>query len=99
MNMMEEHRGAKGSNDIWLLRLDDSGNLLWEKTYGSSQADVAISIANTPDGGLILLGATNGSDGDVPFHYGDIFALDWLVIKTDSLGNVQWSKDIGGTGK
>jgi hypothetical protein len=87
-----------GEGDFWLLRLDGSGNLLWEKTFGSSAQDAPTSIANTPDHGFILSGITNGSDGDVPFHYGDFYSFDWLVIKTDSLGNKQWSKDLGGTG-
>ena len=86
-----------GASDFWLLRTDGLGNLLWEKTYGSTASDGAASIANTPDHGFIMAGTTTGSDGDVPFHYGSMFALDWLVIKTDSIGNVQWSKDIGGT--
>jgi Secretion system C-terminal sorting domain len=87
--------GFKGGSDIWLLRLDYAGNLLWQKTYGSSQSDGAISIANTRDHGFIILGFTNGSDGDVPFHYGSFWTMDWLVVKTDSMGNVQWSKDLG----
>jgi hypothetical protein len=87
-----------GGGDFWLLRIDGSGNLLWEKTYGSSSQDGGISIANTPDGGFIMLGVTNGSDGDVPFHYGGFYTFDWLVIKTDNTGNLQWSRDIGGTG-
>ncbi len=90
--------GFKGGIDIWLLRIDATGNLLWQKNYGSTQSDNPISIANTPDHGFIMLGSTNGNDGDVPFHYGGFFSLDWLVVKTDSMGNVQWSKDIGGTG-
>ncbi len=88
-----------GGNDIWLLRLNGTGNLLWEKTYGGPAQDGAISIANSPDNGFIILGSSNGSGGDVPFHYGDMWTFDWLVIKTDSTGNVQWSKDIGGTGE
>ena len=64
--------GYKGGNDLWLLRLDASGNLLCgENTYGRlCEAKASISIAATPDSGFILLGTTNGSDGDVPFHYG-----------------------------
>jgi hypothetical protein len=87
--------GFKGVVDMWLLRLDKDGNLLWEKCYGSSQDDGSMSIANTPDHGFILLGATNGTDGDVPNHYGGFYGIDWLVIKTDSVGNVQWSRDLG----
>ncbi len=89
--------GFKGTDDIWLLRTDQTGNLLWAKCYGSTQSDVPGSIANTPDHGLIFFGTTNGSDGDVPLHYGGMFSLDWIVIKTDSAGNVQWSKTLGGT--
>jgi Secretion system C-terminal sorting domain len=90
--------GLKGGPEIWLLRIDAVGNLLWEKTYGSTQSEIAVSIANTPDNGFIILSTTNGSDGDVPFHYGSIWRLDWLVIKTDSAGTVEWSKNIGGSG-
>jgi len=90
--------GFKGEDDIWLLRIDALGNLLWEKTYGSTLQDDAMSIANTPDHGFIISGVTYGSDDDVPFHYGDAATADWLVVKTDSMGNVQWSKDLGGTG-
>lgn len=89
--------GLKGGADLWLIRLDALGNLLWQKCYGSSSGDAAISIANTPDRGFILLGSSRGSDGDVPFHYGSVWETDWLVIKTDSVGNLQWSKTIGGT--
>jgi len=90
--------GLKGQTDIWLLCLDGQGNLLWQKTYGSSTSDEALSFAQTSDGGVIILGLTNGSDYDVPFHYGGFFDFDWLVIKTDSIGNLQWSKNIGGSG-
>ena len=91
--------GFHGIEDIWLLRLDAMGNLLWQKCFGSATGGSgAMSIANCSDHGFIISGATNGSDGDVPIHYGPALSLDWLVIKTDSLGNKQWSKDIGGTG-
>jgi hypothetical protein len=90
--------GFRGATDIWLIKIDDTGKLLWENTYGSSQSDGGLSIANTSDQGFIILGGTNGSDDDVPFHYGDFFSNDWLVLKTDSLGNLKWSKDLGGTG-
>ena len=85
--------GFKGGPDIWLLRLDADGNLLWQRTYGTSQSDLPISIANTSDGGFIIFGCTNGDDGDVSAHYGGFFDFDWIVIKTDGTGNVQWSRN------
>ncbi len=89
--------GYKGAGDLWLLRLDAMGNLLWQKTYGSSSTDNPVSLANTTDKGFIILGETYGSDGDVPMHYGGAFSSDWLVIKTDSVGGIQWTKVLGGT--
>ena len=89
-----------GGQGMWLLRLDAAGTLLWEKWFGPTITGgaLAISISNTPDHGFIMLGSTNGTGGDVPFHYGGTFSQDWLVVKTDSMGNKQWSKDLGGTG-
>jgi hypothetical protein len=89
--------GYKGQSDVWLVRIDDTGKLLGQKCYGSSLAEGAISIATTVDQGFVLLGVSNGSNGDVPYHYGSYLYDDWLLVKTDSIGTVQWSKDIGGT--
>jgi type IX secretion system substrate protein len=88
-----------GSEDLWLIRLDASGNLLWQKCYGSAYDEQSGAIALTPDGGFIFYGVSNGAGGDVPTHYsGSEFDYDWVVIKTDSTGNKQWAKSIGGLG-
>jgi type IX secretion system substrate protein len=90
--------GNHGSEDLWLIRLDASGNLLWQKCYGSAYDEQSGAIALTPDGGFIFYGVSNGAGGDVPTHYsGSQFDYDWVVIKTDSAGNKQWAKSIGGT--
>ena len=90
--------GEHGNEDLWLFKIDALGNFLWQHCFGSPFAEQPGSIALTPDGGLIILGTSNGSGGDVPFHFGDNFSFDWFVVKTDSLGNKQWSNDYGGTG-
>jgi len=91
--------GFHGGYDYWLLRLDDSGNLLWENCYGGPGDEGASSLALTPDGGFIMLGTTNDTGGEVTLHYGDELSYDWWVVKTDSLGNLQWQKTLGGTGQ
>jgi hypothetical protein len=89
----------RGVYDMWLIRLNGDGDLLWEKTYGSSEADGSLSFSVTSDNGFIILGASQGSDYDVPFHYGSSsFSHDWFALKVDSLGNLQWTKTLGGTG-
>ncbi len=75
-----------GELDIWLLKLDSSGNILWQKTYGGSGVDEAQAVQQTGDGGYIVAG-TAGSFGPHP----DI----WL-LKLDSNGTIQWQKTYGG---
>jgi uncharacterized delta-60 repeat protein len=75
-----------GAYDLWVLKLDASGNVAWQKTYGSTLNDGIDSIQQTADGGFVVVGST----GDLPFR-------DFWVLKLDDLGNVQWQKSYGGT--
>lgn len=90
-----------GSNtsDMWLLRLDAQCNLLWQHCYGGPGYDGGSSVLQTPDKGFLLLGGATVAGGDVPFVYGSSqYTSDWFLVKTDSMGNLQWSKTLGGTG-
>ena len=88
-----------GGEDLWLFKIDSVGNFMWGNCFGSCTASsMPMSLAITKDNGYILLGATNGSDCDVPYHIGTSeFQLDWFVVKTDSTGHKQWAKDLGGS--
>ena len=85
--------------DVWLVKLDSLGNIQWEKCYGSSNGEeYAYDVAQTGDGGFIIAAVSSGSGDDVPFQYvQSAFSIDWFIIKTDSLGNIQWTKTLGGT--
>jgi len=83
-----------GEGDIWLVRSDANGQILWEKTYGGSENDNSWSILPTPDGGFLLFGDTFSADGDVSHSNG---FLDYWVVKTDSLGNLEWEQTYGGS--
>ncbi len=82
-----ESKGA-GKSDVWVLKLDKSGNLLWDKTFGGSDWDSAYSIAQTADGGLTIAGYT-GSKG--------AGQEDVWVLKLDGSGNLLWDKTFGGS--
>ena len=77
-----------GSLDIWVLKLDISGNIEWQKTYGGSGDDEASSIQQTVDGGYIVAGYTTS------FGAGK---KDVWILKLDKDGNVQWQNTYGGT--
>jgi len=85
-----------GDGDAWLLKLDATGNLLWEKTYGGSRQEVTYSLLQTADAGYLLTASTNSNDGDVSGNHGGSDA--WL-LKTDSIGTIQWQKSLGGKGQ
>lgn len=90
---------TNGESDYCLMKIDKSGNVLWEKFYGSiTGSDLLESMLPTLDGGYLLTGFTNGSGGDIPFHYGSGFTNDAIIIKTDSLGEILWLKVLGGSG-
>jgi uncharacterized delta-60 repeat protein len=77
-----------GWEDIYVVKLDSSGNVLWTKTIGGSSDDEANSIIQSSDGGYVVAGYTKS------FGAG---SRDIYLVKLDSSGNVQWTKTIGGS--
>ena len=86
--------GNYGSTDCWVVKLDDIGNITWEKNLGGSEGDSAYSIRQTTDGGYIVAGSSASNDGDVSGNYGN---EDYWVVKLDDIGNIIWEKNYGGS--
>ena len=76
-----------GEHDFWVLKLDSSGNISWQKTYGGSSGEYAHSILQTSDGGYMAGGRIHESPGSD--HY------NILILKLDSSGNLSWQKRYG----
>ncbi|MBN8680354.1 MAG: T9SS type A sorting domain-containing protein [Chitinophagales bacterium] len=87
--------GKYGVNDIWLAKLDASGNLVWKQNYGGLNDDRAYGLKSTSDGGWIVAGKTRSNSVDVSGNHGD---FDAWVVRLDSLGNIIWQKCLGGSG-
>ena len=88
------HGGA--GYDIWVVKINVVGDIVWEKCLGGTNVDVAYSIIETNQGGYLLSGATWSNDGDVIGFHGGNDADSW-TIKIDSIGVIQWQKCLGGT--
>ena len=76
-----------GGYDVFLVKADKAGNLIWQKTIGGADWDFANSMNATADGGFIIAGTT--------YSYGHGNA-DGYVIKTDANGDTTWTKTFGG---
>ncbi len=92
-NIISENAGKK---DAIILKLNGQGNLVWSRTFGGSQNDLASSIKQTSDGGYVFAGSTWSNDIDIANNGG--FSDMWLV-KLLANGNIQWSKTFGGAGE
>ena len=78
-----------GKSDVYLIKTDSAGNMLWQKTFGGNGGDQANSVEQTSDGGYIIAGYTRPYGAE----HEDVY-----LIKTDSNGSMQWQKTFGGNG-
>jgi hypothetical protein len=79
--------------DAWLVKINASGVIQWQKCYGGSLVDRFNNIQTTPDGGYIAIGISGSTDGDVSQNHG---GSDYWLVKLDATGNIQWEKCFGG---
>jgi hypothetical protein len=82
-----------GAADLWIIKVSNDGNLLWEKTFGAASFDVARSISNTQDNGFIISGSSRSSDAS----FTNQGQNDAWVLKVDASANLIWQKFVGGT--
>jgi len=83
--------------DVWVVKLDSNGNVLWSKNYGGSGDDEALSLVESSDGGYVFAGYAKSNNGDVIGNHG-LGNSDFWVVKINHLGNILWSKCLGGSG-
>ncbi len=91
--------GYHGNGDVWVVKVGITGNIEWQRCYGSSGEDLARSIEQTEDGGYVLAGSASVNNGDVSGVHNNIgqYFHDAWILKLDGSGNVQWQRCLGGT--
>lgn len=82
--------------DLWVIKLNPCGLLEWERSFGGSNYEAGHDIIQTPDGGYLIAGETNSTDGGVVSGYGG--TKDVWLLKLDAAGTLQWQKRYGGNG-
>ncbi len=79
---------GKGKTDAWVIKLNNKGNMVWNKTFGGYDNDIARSIIQTEDGDYVIVGETQSKGAG---------EWDAWIIKLDKQGNIEWDKTIGGS--
>lgn len=91
----EKSENSRGDIDMWIIKIDASGNIIWQKTFGGSDKDWVQSMIKTPDGGYVLAG-TSYSDISGDKTQKSRGLGDYWVLKINATGTIIWQKTIGG---
>jgi hypothetical protein len=85
---------SQGTYDFWVIKINSTGTMVWEKSFGGSEIDEAFSIIKSSDGNYVIVGDTRSNDKNVSHNNG---ASDLWIIKISPSGNLLWEKTFGGT--
>lgn len=92
----DKTEASRGYNDYWIVKTDSLGVKMWDKRYGGTEDDLLVALSPTSDKGYALAGYSgSGIGGDKSescrgYH-------DYWLVKTDSMGTLQWDKTYGGS--
>ncbi len=75
------------NSDLWILKLNQFGEKLWDKNYGGIADEKAYGVVETYDGGYAMAGVTTTTED---------FQEDAWIIKVDSAGEKVWDITLGG---
>lgn len=82
--------------DLWVVKLSSCGAIEWERSFGGSNYEAGHDVVQTADGGYLIAGETNSTDGGVMAGYGG--TKDVWLLKLSPAGNLEWQKRYGGNG-
>lgn len=96
-NNGNKQSATHGDNDYWLIRMSNSGAILWDKSYGGSNVDNASNVIELNSGNLIVCGSSNSpvsGNKTLPSNG----SVDIWILKLDPAGNIISQVVMGGTG-
>lgn len=91
----DKNENSKGGNDYWIVKLNPSGAIEWDKTIRGNDADILYSMMQTNDNGFLLTGESwsNISGDKTEDSLGE---ADYWIVKLNEGGNIEWENTIGG---
>lgn len=91
----DKSENSRGGNDYWILKLDSSGIIEWQRTIGGSGEDKLVAIHQTSDGGYIVGGYSDSEISGEKTESSRGFT-DYWILKLEPNGGIEWQKTIGG---
>ena len=93
------YHGIPGeSTDIWAVRIDLEGNIIWQRCLGGYLSEYSGSLHQTEDGGFIIFGETKSNNGDVSGNNSWSQNSDIWMVKLSCEGELIWQECFGGYG-
>jgi hypothetical protein len=89
---------TNGQSDFYVMKLDASANIQWQRLLGGTGQDNAARVRQTTDGGYIVVGTSNSSNTGTFAGVTSNGLDDYGVVKLNAAGNVVWRRLLGGTG-
>jgi gliding motility-associated-like protein len=92
-----------GSSDLFLVKYDLNGNVIWAKSYGGNSSDGAMAVKTDPNGNVYLAGSFSSSSisfGSISLantNNNGMYSYDFYIVKFDANGNILWAKSGGGS--
>ncbi|HTO36624.1 MAG TPA: hypothetical protein VLZ72_10325, partial [Flavobacterium sp.] len=94
-NKTEDNRGDL---DYWVWKMDEKGDLDWQKSLGGSGQDLLRAVALTNEGGFLLAGSSHSNEG-LDKKENSRGQSDFWIVKLNAKGGEEWQKTIGGSGQ
>lgn len=94
-NKTEDNRGDL---DYWVWKMDEKGELDWQKSLGGTGQDILRCVVLTNEGGFLLAGSSQSTEG-LDKKESTKGQSDFWIIKLNAKGGEEWQKTIGGSGQ
>lgn len=92
-NNNEVPGAGNGFVDVYLVKVNNTGILQWQKGFGGSNLDEAFSGLQLTDGSFVIVGESNSTNGDLAENLGE---KDGFMLRLSNDGSIQWKKQVGG---
>jgi hypothetical protein len=93
----DKTEASRGQRDYWIVKLNSTGQIVWNKTIGGNKSDDPSAVVASNDGGFVIIGNSN-SDISSEKTEANKGSDDYWVVKINSSGQKVWDKTLGGSG-